>query len=362
MVSFLKYLRPHINFMKNYFPLLPILFALIILSCNNNGQATKTAAAQDSTGKEQKEAGTGNSTTSTTLDTAKYNQLLQYLANGDSSGRWPVKNAPLPLPGAILPFNRIVAYYGNLYSNRMGALGKWPKSEMIPKLLDEVKKWNEADSTIPAIPALHYIAVTAQGSPGKDNKWRYRMPHHQIDTILNWAKEINALVFIDVQIGLSDLQSEIPLFEKYLSMPNVHLAIDPEFAMNGKGGKRPGSVIGTMDAQEINWVGNYLVNLVKKNNLPPKIFMIHRFTKGMITNYSNIKLHPELQVVIDMDGWGPPDLKKGTYRYWINEQPVQFTGFKLFYVNDTEKSGRKEMMSRQEILNLKPKPVYIQYQ
>jgi hypothetical protein len=359
MDKIFKYLRPHINFMKNYFSLLSILFALIILSCNNNGQATKTAAAQDSTGKEQKDSRLGSSTT---FDSAKYNQLMQYVANGDTSGRWPVKNAPLPLPGAILPFNRIVAYYGNLYSNKMGALGKWPKSEMIPKLLDEVKKWNEADSATPAIPALHYIAVTAQGSPGKDNKWRYRMPHHQIDTILNWAKEINALVFIDVQIGLSDLQTEIPLFEKYLSMPNVHLAIDPEFAMNGKGGKRPGSVIGTMDAQEINWVGNYLVDLVKKNNLPPKIFMIHRFTKGMVTNYKDIKLHPELQVVIDMDGWGPPDLKKGTYRHWIHEQPVQFTGFKLFYVNDTEKSGRKEMMSPQEILNLKPKPVYIQYQ
>jgi len=335
---------------------LSILFTLVIVACNNSSK-TQTASAQDSSGKEQNVPAS-----STTLDTAKYNQLMQYVANGDTSGRWPVKNAPLPLPGAVLPFNRIVAYYGNLYSNKMGALGKWPKAQMISNLLSEVKKWNEADSLIPAIPALHYIAVTAQGSAGKDNKWRYRMPYHQIDTILNWAKEINALVFIDVQIGLSDLQTEIPLFEKYLSMPNVHLAIDPEFAMNGKGGKRPGSVIGTMDAKDINWVGDYLASLVRKNNLPPKIFMIHRFTKGMVPGAKNINLHPELQIVMDMDGWGPPDLKKGSYRYWINEEPVQFTGFKLFYVNDTEKSGQKEMMPRQEILKLKPKPVYIQYQ
>lgn len=287
---------------------------------------------------------------------------MKYLANGDTTGRWPVKNAPYPLPGAVLPFHRIVAYYGNLYSNKMGALGKWPKAQMIANLKSEVKKWNDADSVIKAIPALHYIAVTAQGAAGKDGKWRYRMPLHQIDTILNWAKEIDALVFIDVQIGLSDLQSEIPLFEKYLSLPNVHLAIDPEFAMNGKGGKRPGSVIGTMEAKDINWVGNYLTGLVKKNNLPPKIFMIHRFTKGMVQNARDIKLHPELQIVMDMDGWGPPDLKKGSYLSWINQEPVQFTGFKLFYVNDTEKSGRKEMMSQQDVLKLKPKPVYIQYQ
>ncbi len=340
--------------MKNF--LVPIL-AFVCYACDN------TAANSQAQPKDSASSSTDQSVAASkpTLDTARFDELQQYLANGDTSGHWPVKHE-YPLPGAILPFNRIVAYYGNLYSNKMGALGKWPKNEMIPRLMAEVKKWNEADSVIPAIPALHYIAVTAQGAAGKDGKWRYRMPHHQIDTILNWAKEINALVFIDVQLGLSDLQSEIPLFEKYLSMPNVHLGVDPEFAMNGKGGKRPGSVIGTMDASEINWVGDYLANIVKKNNLPPKVFMIHRFTKGMVTNAKDIKLHPELQIVMDMDGWGPPDLKRGTYLHWIKSEPVQFTGFKLFYVNDTEKSGRKEMMSQQDLLNLKPKPIYIQYQ
>src|SRR5260221_3342723 len=270
--------------MKNNFIL---LLAISAAACNNGVKETKIAA-KDSTIRPQP----GSS-----LDTAKYYQLIGYLANGDTSGRWPVKNQPLPLPGAVLPFNRIVAYYGNLYSNKMGALGKWPKAQMIPKLMAEVKKWNDADSVIKAIPALHYIAITAQGSPGKDGKYRFRMPGHQIDTILNWAKEINALVFIDIQIGLSELQSEVPVYEKYLSLPNVHLAIDPEFAMNGKGGKRPGTVIGTMGAKEINWVGDYLANLVKKNNIPPKIFMIHRFTMGMVPDAMQIKLHPELQVV-----------------------------------------------------------------
>jgi len=341
--------------MKN---LLVPAFAFVCYACGNTAGPALNAQGTDSA---SKPANQNTANSGATLDTARYNELQTYMVNGDTSGLWPVKHE-YPLPGAILPFKRVVSYYGNLYSNRMGALGKWPKNEMIPKLLDEVKKWTEADSTMPAIPALHYIAVTAQGSAGRDGKWRYRMPHHQIDTILNWAKEINALVFIDVQLGLSDLQSEIPLFEKYLSLPNVHLGVDPEFAMNGKGGKRPGSVIGTMDAAEINWVADYLASIVKKNNLPPKIFMIHRFTKGMVTNARNIKLHPEIQIVMDMDGWGPPDLKKGTYLHWIKSEPVQFTGFKLFYVNDTEKSGQKSMMTREELLNLKPRPVYIQYQ
>ena len=345
-----------------------ILFGLplivFVLSCK--GKSQNSTAAQDSTATTAKASATAANDTmpaqqTATIDSAAYRRLTSYLTNGDTSGRWPVKD-PIPVAGAVIPFKRVVAYYGNLYSNRMGALGKWPKKEMIPKLLAEVKKWNDADSVIKAIPALHYICVTAQGSAGKDGKWRYRMPLHQIDTVLNWAKEINALVFVDVQLGLSTLQAEIPLLEKYLSMPNVHLGIDPEFAMNGKGGKRPGSVIGTMSADDINYVSGYLAGLVKKHNLPPKILVVHRFTQGMITNYKQIKLYPETQIVIDMDGWGYPAKKIGTYKNWIHSQPIQFTGFKLFYVNDTEKSGQKEMMSPAEVLRLRPAPIYIQYQ
>ena len=350
--------------MKKYTLGAMVIAGLFFTSCSNNSSGASGGADTVQTkGESTQEAATGSTAApQSTLDSARYDQLMTYLANGDSSGRWPVKNSPYPLPGAILPFNRVVAYYGNLYSNRMGALGKWPKNEMIPRLLDEVKKWNDADSMIKAIPALHYIAITAQGAPGKDGKYRYRMPYNQIDTILNWAKEIDAVVFIDMQIGLSDLLTEVKHYEQYLSMPNVHLGVDPEFAMNGKGGKKPGSVIGTLSAREINEVSDYLAELVRKNNLPPKMYMVHRFTKGMVPDARNIKLHPEVQIIMDMDGWGPPDLKKGTYRYWINEEPVQFTGFKLFYVNDTEMSKRKEMMSRQEILSLKPAPIYIQYQ
>jgi hypothetical protein len=53
----------------------------------------------------------------------------------------------------------------------MGILGEIPRAEMIKKLQGEAK-WQAADSTTTAIPALHYIAVTAQGAPGRDNMYR----------------------------------------------------------------------------------------------------------------------------------------------------------------------------------------------
>lgn len=343
--------------MKNY--LLPAL-ALVFFSCNSSSQSKDKTA--DSTQPAATAAKDSTPARSTTLDTALYNKLSAYLANGDTTGRWPVKKAPYPLPGAVLPFNRVVAYYGTWVNKKMGALGKWPVDTMIPKLLAEVKKWNDADTTIKSIPALHYIATTAQGAAGADGKWRARMSAKWVDTTIARAKAINALTFIDVQVGLSTVQAEVPVYEKYFADPTVHFGIDPEFAMNAKGGKRPGSVIGSLDAADINWIIGYLAAIVKKYNLPPKILVVHRFTQGMVTNADKIKPVPEVQVVMDMDGWGYPEKKKSTYYSWIAPQPVQFTGFKLFYVNDTEKSGQKEMMSQQDVLKLRPKPIYIQYQ
>ena len=344
---------------KSIFPIAAVLITWLATSCTNNAQTPAAARNEilpkDTSGNEQ----VATAPKEPALDTVAYNRLLKIMSNGDSTGRWPVKH-DYPKAGAVLPFNRIVAYYGNLYSTRMGALGEFPKAEMIRRLQADVAKWTAADSTMPAIPALHYIAVTAQGAPGKGGLYRLRMPFSQIDTIVSWAKEINALVFIDIQVGLSTLQKEMPEFEKYLAMPNVHFGIDPEFSM--KGGNRPGSVIGTFDAADINYATGYLAEVVKKYNLPPKILVVHRFTGPMVTNYKNIQLRPEVQIVMDMDGWGIPAKKVNTYRQFIYPQPVQFTGFKIFYNNDTKRSGAEKVMEPADVLKLTPKPLYIQYQ
>src|SRR5436190_20360720 len=63
------------------------------------------------------------------FDTADYNKKMLALSNYDSTGKWPAK-APYPLGGALFPYNRIIAFYGNLYSKRMGILGELPKDSM----------------------------------------------------------------------------------------------------------------------------------------------------------------------------------------------------------------------------------------
>ena len=271
---------------------------------------------------------------------------------------WPVK-APPPLPGSILPEKRIVAYYGNPLSKRMGALGEYPKDEMLRRLKGEVAKWEAADPSLPVQPALHLIAVVAQGEPGKAGKYRMVMPDKVVNQVYGWAKEANAILFIDIQTGHDDIRTILPRFEWLLKNPDVHLGIDPEFNMI-KSGKKPGTKIGTYDAADINYAAGYLQELVKKYNLPPKVFIVHRFTRNMVTNAKKITLRPEVQIVMNMDGWGAPWLKRDSYKDYIVAEPVQYTGFKLFYHNDTKKGD--PLMTPQEVLKLNPKPLYIQYQ
>jgi hypothetical protein len=192
------------------------------------------------------------------------------------------------------------------------------------------------------------------------------MPDGEIEKILKMAEKINALVFLDIQVGFSNLEAEIPRLEKFLKLPNVHLGIDAEFSM--KGGIRPGKVVGTFDAKDINFAINYLSGLVKSNNLTPKILVIHRYTQKMITNYQDIKPTEEVQVVMHMDGWGGKEKKKNTYEQFIYKEPVQFTGFKIFYKNDRWNPNSKvvnpdiPLFSPEELMQLSPRPVYIQYQ
>jgi hypothetical protein len=270
---------------------------------------------------------------------------------------WPVKG-PAPLPGSILPKRRIVAYYGNPNSKRMGVLGELPPPQMFAKLDRETAAWNRADPSTPVQQALHLIAVVAQGAPGEDGKWRRRESPKIIDKVYGWAQQKNALMFLDIQIGKSTLDEEIRVLLPYLQRPDVHLGIDPEFAMT-KGGD-PGRRVGTYDAKHINAAIDVLAELVTKYKLPPKVLVIHRFTGPMVTNSDKIKLDPRVQVVMHMDGWGPPYGKRATWSRFIYPQPVQYTGFKLFYHNDT-KAGHP-LMKPADVLALTPDPVYIQYQ
>jgi hypothetical protein len=275
-----------------------------------------------------------------------------------------VPTAPLPVPdvpvlaGAVIPRERIVAYYGNPASTRMGILGEVPPAEMLARLDDEVAAWQEADPFTPVRPALHMIAVMAAGDPGPDSLYRIRQPARRIQQVMEWAEQRDALVFLDIQPGRSSVQAELPRLERWLTEPHVHLALDPEWAMGPD--ELPGRRIGSMSAAEINYAIEFLADLVEEHRLPPKVLVVHRFTQGMVRNARDIRTDPRVQVVIHMDGWGPPSQKIRSYVDFVVPEATQFTGFKLFYRHDQRPGSR--MLTPSEILELRPVPFYIQYQ
>lgn len=261
-----------------------------------------------------------------------------------------------PLPGAILPSHRIIAYYGNPLSRRMGVMGEYPPDQMLAMLDAEVAAWEAADPSTPVKPALHLIAVVARDNPGPDGKYRGRMADTLIERVAKWAETRDALVFIDLQVGLSTLQEELPRLAPFLRRPNFHLGIDPEFSM--KNGGIPGRRIGTYDAADINYAVRFLSELARANRIPPKVLVVHRFTRRGVTNAQNIRLDPHVQIVMHMDGFGPPTLKRGTFNNFIRTEPVQFAGWKQFYKarNDDPRTTIRE------ILALRPRVLYVQYQ
>jgi hypothetical protein len=275
-----------------------------------------------------------------------------------AASKMPVPPKPAftvtPRPDAILPKKRVVVFYGNPLSKRMGVLGEYPQDVMLAKLQKEVDAFAKADPSTPVQPGLHLIVTVAQGSPGRNNLYRLRMSDSLINYWCNLAASKGYLMFLDVQVGRSTVPAELEPLIPYLKRPYVHLALDPEFAM--KQNIAPGKKIGTMDASEVNYAISLLAKLVDENHLPPKILVIHRFTQKMLTNYRKIRPVPEVQVVINMDGFGPPWLKRDSYNAYERMQPVQFTGFKLFYKND------KPMLSRKEVVDLDPSPMFITFQ
>ncbi|MFL5619781.1 MAG: hypothetical protein ACJ79A_15465 [Gemmatimonadaceae bacterium] len=268
---------------------------------------------------------------------------------------WPVKG-PAPLPGSILPGKRIVAFYGNPLSRRMGILGEFDPDVMLRKLDEEVAAWNRADPSTPVQPALHLIVLVANASPGPSGKYRTRHDSAMIEKVYGWARSRNGLLFVDLQVGQSTLQQELPWIEKFLVRPDVHLGIDPEFSM--KNGGIPGQRVGTYDAADINFASRFLAGLVDRYRLPPKILVVHRYTPGGVTNTRTIALDPRVQIVMEMDGFGAPWVKRDTYWRDIKREPVQFTGWKQF----TKLKNDRPPTPREEILRLWPVPLYIQYQ
>jgi len=257
-------------------------------------------------------------------------------------------------PSSLLPTSRVVTYYGNPLSKRMGILGALPVDEMLSRLQAEARAWRKADPATTVRPGLELVATVASDKPGEDGRYRTRMPDELIERVIGWASRRGWLTILDVQVGRSSVRAEVERLAPYLRRPGVHLAIDPEFQM--RRGLKPGKRIGSSDAEDVNVAIILLAGIVEKYRVPPKLLLVHRFTDDMLRRRQGVRLDPRVQVVVVMDGYGTPFGKRHIYRREITREPVEYAGIKLFYKND------QPMVSKAEVLKLTPVPRVIIYQ
>jgi len=260
-----------------------------------------------------------------------------------------------PRPAGLLPEHRILSFYGNPLAKEMGILGELPSEQMLARLKQQMAAYAVTDASRPFVPALELVTPAAQGWAGEDGLYRARMKPEVIEQVANWAEANDALLILDVQIGLSTVPEEVEALIPYLRRPYVHLALDPEFAIPS--GHIPGEVVGTLDASTIDGVVRTLSELVASEHLPPKILVVHRFTDSMVTNAWEIAhSDPNVQIVVTMDGFGPPALKLAQYRSYVHDQGVQYSGIKLFYHHDVP------LLTPKDVLGLDPSPDLVIYQ
>ncbi len=257
-------------------------------------------------------------------------------------------------PDAILPRYRILSYYGHPHNDTMGILGEHSMEELLELLQEEQAAYEAADPAKPVMPAFELIVSVAQNWPADDDTYLLHTDAETIQEYVDFTAENGILLILDIQIGHSTVRAEIDKIEQWLLYPHVHLAIDPEFAMDE--GEIPGTSIGGIDASDITYAQERMAKLALDNDLPPKVLIVHQFYEGMIRNSETLAPVEGVQLVIEFDGFGDPANKTAGYTQFIHDRPIEFGGIKLFYQQDDP------LMTPAEITGLAPPPDLVIYQ
>ena len=264
----------------------------------------------------------------------------------------PPKPVELPLGGReIFPRYRVVAFYGAPQSHELGALGIGSPDQAVRRLTKQAKPY--AKKTRPVMLALELLADVANRDPGTDGLYRTRQPASVIRRYLAAARRAKALLVLDIQPGHADFLTETRHLDRWLREPDVGLALDPEWHTPGA---VPGTQIGSVQADDVNAVARHVAAIVRKYNLPEKLFVVHQFTPNMIAGKERVQQPPGLAVTMNVDGFGDRPNKISKYHQFTHDGTKFHRGYKLFYEEDTN------LMTPGSVLDLQPRPDFVVYE
>ena len=266
--------------------------------------------------------------------------------------RWP---AAARASNGVIADRQVIAFYGHPRSRYMGILGETPIEEMTAALLAQAAEYDDLNGDIGVAPAFHIIygTVFEDGSVGILNEER-------LMEYINYAADHDILVFLDHQIGSGTVADAITAMLPYLRYPNVHLAIDPEWAT-----PIPGREIGHVTAADINNAQFLIYEYLERNRLPgDRMLVVHQFNWRMIADREEVRAdYPRVELIHNADGFGQPAQKYVSWEFNVQATNLPLKGFKLFYPKSWRDGGYDEpLLTPAQVLQLDPVPVYVQYQ
>jgi len=277
---------------------------------------------------------------------------------GRLASRVAVAATGVQLPGGgevVFPGRRLVALYGHPGAPALGALGQQDVRSSIARARKVAASYQPLGK-LPVVPTFEMIATVAQGAPGKDGNYS---AESSVASLLPWVKRATAAgmyVVLDLQPGRANLLTQAKMYERLLRLPNVGLALDPEWKLQP--GQVPLRQIGSAGISEINSVAGWLAHLTAEHHLPQKLLVLHQFRLSMIRHERDLDTsHDDLAIVVHMDGQGTPGMKQKTWHAITKAAPPGvFFGWKNFYVDDNPTLTPRETMAKT------PTPVMISYQ
>jgi hypothetical protein len=269
----------------------------------------------------------------------------------------PPTPTQLELPGGgtqVFPGHRLVGFSGAPSSPALGRLtgdltaaAALMREQAVPYGVDR-----------PVLPTFELIASVAHATPGPEGNYSSTADDATVQAYLDGARAAGGILLLGIQPGTGDFLPAVQRYERWLSEPDVGLALDPEWAVDP--GEVPGDVFGSTTGAELDSVSAYLDGLVTAHHLPQKVLVYHQLHAQIVTGEEVLVERPGVVLVKSVDGIGAAADKIATYqRVVATLPPFVHAGFKLFYDEDT-RSG--PLMDPAQVLSLVPQPEYVLYE
>jgi hypothetical protein len=285
--------------------------------------------------------------------TAEFLAAQRSTAPAALRGRGGIGVDPLdpPVDAPLFGGNLAVALYG---APQLGAtaIGKRSPAGAARKLRRQARAYATV-SDRPVALSLDLIGVVATASAGSDRSFSVRQDPDVVRTYLKAARSVGARLTLDIQPGRSRLIAELRALREWIALPDVDVAVDPEWNVGRKG--VPGRDEGSIGYRQLNRASRWLKQLAEAKEVPDKALIVHQFSAGSISGRRRIKQRDRVNVLLNFDGIGSRRAKKAGYKN-LATNPDLLDGFSLFYDRDLR------LMKPRSVLRLQPEVDYAMYQ